>query len=151
MAGTLCSIFGFYLVVRRKYVSAPLLEHEITLRKLTLQAILAGLGILCISACGRASEQRLKGQHAYAVYCADCHDAAQGIGPRLSADVLASRGTAAHLFAYTRETMPYNAGALLTNTQYWDITAFLLARESLIDSGMVLSRHNAKHLNLLLP
>lgn len=101
-----------------------------------------------LAGCESAADQQARGQKAYALYCAACHEAGQGIGPRLTATVLASRGTAARLFAYNRETMPYNAGGLLPDRQYWDITAFLLARETLMDTTRVLRPRAAERLTL---
>ncbi len=112
---------------------------------------LAAAGLLVLASCSGAAEQQARGKQAYGLYCAACHEAGQGIGPRLTATVLASRGTAARLFTYNRETMPYNAGGLLADGQYWDITAFLLAREALMDTTRVLRPRDAERLNLSTP
>lgn len=102
--------------------------------------------ILVVAGCTTRSpeQQRTSGLALYAAYCEYCHDAEEGIGPRLTPNVLATRLTAAQLFIYNKEKMPYNAGGILTDAQYWDITAFLLARSALMNDDIFLDRRNAE-------
>lgn len=136
------------VLARAKYASAIIKQEGRIACPAYLGHALAAAGLLGLASCENAADQQARGQQAYALYCAACHEAGQGIGPRLTAPVLASRGTAASLFAYNRETMPYNAGGLLPDRQYWDITAFLLARETLMDSTRVLRQRGAERLTL---
>ncbi len=101
--------------------------------------------LLLVVACQRDTvpAQQARGAATYAAYCEACHEQNDGIGPRLTPTVLASRMTAERLFAYNRDKMPYNAGRLLTNQQYWDITAFLLARSGLASGNEPLRAENA--------
>jgi len=92
--------------------------------------------------------QRTTGETTYQIYCASCHDTEQGIGPRLTRELLATRGTAGKLFIYNRDKMPYNAGNLLTEEEYWNITAYMLARTNLVDSDIVLNPDNAEYIFL---
>jgi len=90
-------------------------------------------------------EQQARGALAYKAFCQSCHEQDQGIGPRLTPAVLATRTTAAQLFAYNRDKMLYNAGHLLTDVQYWDITAYLLERSNLAKHEGTLRAENADY------
>lgn len=136
------------VLARARYASAIIDRDRRIACPASIWYALATAGLLVLAGCESAADQQARGQEAYALYCAACHEAGQGIGPRLTATVLASRGTAARLFAYNRETMPYNAGGLLPDRQYWDITAFLLARETLMDTTRVLRPRAAERLTL---
>ena len=87
----------------------------------------------------------------YQAYCQACHEADQGIGPRLTPEVLASRGAAARLYSYNRDKMPYNAGGSLSDEEFWDITAYLLGRSALIAPDVLLHSRNADDLGLSPP
>ena len=101
--------------------------------------------LILATACQRDTvpEQQARGVAAYAAYCQACHEQEDGIGPRLTPAVLATRMTAERLFAYNRDKMPYNAGKLLTDEQYWDITAYLLARSGMAGRDEPLWEGNA--------
>ena len=93
-------------------------------------------------------EQRTHGETLYQVYCASCHEIDQGIGPRLTKDVLATRLTATALFTYSQKNMPYNAGNTLTEDEYWAITAYMLAQHGFFESDVVLGPETADGLML---
>lgn len=115
--------------------------------------MLGACAILVVAGCSTRSpaQQQASGLVLYAAYCESCHDAEEGIGPRLPPQVLATRLTAAELFTYNKEKMPYNAGGMLTDAQYWDITAFLLARSRLMKNDIFLDHRNAEDVILALP
>lgn len=115
--------------------------------------MLGACAILVVAGCSTRSpeQQRTSGLALYATYCESCHDAEEGIGPRLTPQVLATRLTAAELFTYNKEKMPYNAGGILTEAQYWDITAFLLARSRLMKDDIFLDRRNGEGMILTTP
>ena len=104
--------------------------------------------VFFLAACNTdtAEEQHIRGAQDYELFCQSCHDQDQGIGPRLTPEVLSTRTTAAHLYSYNREKMPYNAGRLLTDEQYWDITAYLLYRSNLASHEGPLHQNNADYL-----
>lgn len=84
------------------------------------------------------------GEKDYVTFCAACHEPGQGIGPVLTAEVLDDRVTAARLFAYNRDKMPYSAERTLTDEQYWAITAYLVIRSGFMPvDSIVLGLHTA--------
>lgn len=115
--------------------------------------MLGACTILVVAGCSTRSpqQQRTRGVVLYAAYCESCHDTEEGIGPRLTPQVLTTRLTAAKLFTYNKEKMPYNAGGILTEAQYWDITAFLLTRSRLMNDDVFLDRRNAEDVILTTP
>ena len=108
---------------------------------------LAVILLYCMAACSpdTGARQQARGALAYATYCQACHEEEEGIGPRLTSAVLASHMTAAQLFAYHRDKMPYNAGGSLTEQQYWDITAYLLQRSGLSQGTRPLAAKSATY------
>lgn len=115
------------------------MRHKITI------AVLA-LGIFQSLAWG--DEQVARGEKLYEKNCAACHDSVQGAVPRLTRKVLAPYATAAGLFNYIEEFMPYQAGKSLQRDEYWDITAFVLERSGLLPKGIVLGNATAKSISL---
>jgi mono/diheme cytochrome c family protein len=94
-------------------------------------ATLAALLMLGMVGCQREpaetlATQVMMGESHYREACVGCHQATGGLGPVLSAKVLASYGTAAALFAYLRATMPYGAPGTLDAEAYWAIVAYLV-------------------------
>ena len=108
--------------------------------------------LLVVSACTRPNPeiQQALGEAVYAVYCQSCHEA-PGTGPRLTPAILASRLTAARLYTYNQQQMPYNAGGILSNEDYLNVTAWLLHRASLIESNKMLTMRNMDKITLLTP
>lgn len=94
------------------------------------------------------------GKPLYETHCAACHGLdgegtlAQrlvgGIGSLDSATPVKTVGSywpyATTLFNYLRRAMPYTAPMLLTNDNYYAITAYLLFRNDIIEEGTVVSR-----------
>ena len=106
------------------------------------------LPVLCFAAACASDtipQQQARGETAYVAFCQPCHEQDEGIGPRLTPAVLATRMTAAQLFTYNRDKMPYNAGRTLTDPQYWDITAYLLERSDLAQGDRPLSAQSAEY------
>ena len=111
----------------------------------TLLFLMVVAGSACSKTTPQTSEaQRAEGDALYQAYCASCHEVDQGIGPRLSRNVLATRVSVKRLFTYNRKNMPYNAGNTLTEAEYWAITAYLLAREGLFNKDVVLDAASAE-------
>lgn len=102
------------------------------------------------AACGKLTPnaQYELGAEAYETYCASCHIPG-GTGPALDAKVLGYWRTAGNLNAYNKDQMPYNAGGILTDAQYRDITAFMLRREGLLAGDMVLTEGNMDSIRLI--
>ena len=109
------------------------------------------LMILGAAACAKVTpeQQQAQGEALYQTYCASCHEIDQGIGPRLTKEVLATRVSATALFAYNQKNMPYNAGNTLRADEYWAITAYLLAREGFLEKNTVLDAASAEGLRLV--
>jgi len=91
-------------------------------------------------------EQIAQGHALYGTHCASCHEIERGIGPKLTAEVLATRVSAGALFRYTRMNMPYEAGNTLPEAEYWAITAYLLNRYGLTDGSHILDPKSAEGL-----
>lgn len=108
--------------------------------------------LLVVSACTRPNPevQRALGETVYATYCKSCHEA-PGTGPRLTPAILASRLTAARLYTYNQQQMPYEAGGILSNEDYLNVTAWLLYRASLIESNKMLTMRNMEDILLVAP
>ena len=92
--------------------------------------------------------QRIQGQGLYEAHCASCHEIDQGIGPRLTKAVLATRLSATALFSYNQKNMPYEAGNTLLEDEYWAITAYLLNRHGFLENDVVLNTETAEGLML---
>jgi mono/diheme cytochrome c family protein len=93
------------------------------------------------------------GRAVYLVKCAACHGKtgvegpfARLVGPMGDTTKVKTIGNywpyATTLFDYTRRAMPYNAPGSLTNDEVYGLTAFLLAANRIIDSGMVVNASN---------
>jgi mono/diheme cytochrome c family protein len=113
--------------------------------------IAASLTGSCADPATEAREQQVRGESAYATYCASCHEIDGGIGPRLRPPVLATRMTAAALLTYNRRNMPYQAGQTLPIEMYVDITAYLLVRGGFVDSTRVFKEAEAEGIALTAP
>ena len=108
--------------------------------------------LLVVSACSRPDPemQQALGEAVYAAYCQSCHEA-PGTGPRLTPPILASRLTAARLYTYNQQQMPYNAGGVLSSEDYMNVTAWLLHRARLIESNKMLTMRNMDKITLIVP
>lgn len=108
--------------------------------------------LLAVSACSRPDPemQQALGEAVYAAYCQSCHEA-PGTGPRLTPPILASRLTAARLYTYNQQQMPYNAGGVLSSEDYMNVTAWLLHRARLIESNKMLTMRNMDKITLIVP
>lgn len=118
-----------------------------------MHATLRFVGVLLfVSACSRPNPeiQRALGETVYATYCQSCHEA-PGTGPRLTPAVLATRLTAARLYTYNQQQMPYEAGGILSDEDYLNVTAWLLYRASLIESNEMLTMRNMDEILLVAP
>ena len=107
-----------------------------------MKILLFWLCTLLLSACARdtptAQEQVARGEVLYNQFCTHCHEMENGIGPRLTREVLATRLTAASLNRYNQRNMPYEAGNTLLPEQYWEITAYLVQRHGFNPEGLYL-------------
>ena len=85
------------------------------------------------------AQQLERGATVYRRECQFCHDVEGAIGVTMSSKVLASYGTAQRLFNYVQLAMPYQAPRTLPDQEYWDVVAFLVARDSLAAVTSVLT------------
>ena len=115
-------------------------------------ALWIGSGIFVASACSsQAPEvQQELGHAVYITYCQSCHEA-PGTGPRLIPAVLASRLTAVRLYLYNKQQMPYNAGGVLSDEDYLNVTAWLLQRADLLGPNELLTVDNMDTISLTSP
>ena len=120
--------------------------------------VIAPLLILFSTACNGLLEpvatptpdipQVVRGETHYQTYCASCHDQEGGIGPVLKKKVIASHSSAKSLFKYTKNFMPYGAGGVLQEQEYWDITAYLLFKHGYIEEDFVLGPDTVEGISL---
>lgn len=89
-----------------------------------------------------------RGGDLYARYCFQCHDSGEGIGSRLSPAVLSSYRTAAGLFEYNRNFMPYAGEGSLATEDYWDITAYMLVQHGFAAPELELAPEVAAEITL---
>lgn len=82
-----------------------------------------------------AQSQIARGRALYVQYCFACH-LPGSVGPELTRELLASMGTARALFNFIRTAMPQNAPGSLTDQEYWDILAHMLAEAGLLPAEM---------------
>ncbi len=113
-----------------------------------------GLATILLAACGGSKPdpglQQSLGSRVYVNYCQSCHEV-PGTGPRLTRAVLASRLTAARLYTYNQQQMPYNAGGVLSDEDYLNVTAWLLKRANLLTPNTTLSLRNMETILLIPP
>ncbi|HEY4334442.1 MAG TPA: cytochrome c [Puia sp.] len=94
-----------------------------------------------------------KGRAIYLLKCAACHGktGVEGpfsrlVGPMGDTTRAKTIGNywpyATTLFDYTRRAMPFNAPGSLSNADVYNLTAFLLAANKIIDSNKVIDSHN---------
>ena len=121
--------------------------------KYAVHAIILTTLIVFVAACSEQppltpETQLTQGKGLYEAHCASCHEIDQGIGPRLTKQVLATRLSATALFTYNQKNMPYEAGNTLREDEYWAITAYLLNRHGFIEDDVVLNTETAEGLML---
>jgi cytochrome c len=94
-----------------------------------------------------------KGRAIYLLKCAACHGKtgvegpfARLVGPMGDTTRAKTIGNywpyATTLFDYTRRAMPYNSPGSLTDEEVYNLTAFLLAANKIVDSNTVINSHN---------
>ena len=99
------------------------------------------------------SEQAARGAAVYTQYCAVCHGAnLQGEAgtPLMGRTFLQAygSGTAAQLYDFLSRQMPLNAPGSLSQQQYVDVTAFILARNGLPPGATLLSTASLDQVSL---
>jgi hypothetical protein len=72
------------------------------------------------------------GATVYRLECARCHDPDRA-APVLQAETLISYRNAHNLFEYTRRTMRLDKPGALPEPYYWDVTAFMLAANGMLN------------------
>lgn len=92
-------------------------------------------------------QQIESGATVYQAECAHCHDPG-GTAPVLDAPALAAYETARGLFDYTRTTMPPDTPGTLSDGQYWDVTAYMLAAAERLPEGPVVGPDTADEIVL---
>lgn len=109
--------------------------------------------VFALAACGGGggdgatqADQVAAGAEVYTAECAECHDA--GVGPQMTADVLATHGDAASLHEYISTQMPLDNPGSLTEEQYWDVTAYVMQTAGLLPADTILSADTAGEINL---
>lgn len=98
---------------------------------------------------GSNQEERVlqlqNGVRIYEERCARCHDfsrprhGTEQLAMRLGSKELAWHGSVEKLLAYVSDYMPFDEPATLTESQYLDITAFLLYRVELLPASVLLT------------
>ncbi|HLH22485.1 MAG TPA: cytochrome c [Chloroflexota bacterium] len=101
-------------------------------------------------------EQVAAGAEIYASSCASCHgargegagrsapDAPLVVGPR----ALTGFRNAQELYDFTTDSMPQDAPGSLTDEQYWDVVAWLLAQNNISDASAPLGPSTAPGISL---
>ncbi|MBI4505774.1 MAG: cytochrome c [Chloroflexi bacterium] len=88
----------------------------------------------------------------YGQWCIACHgpQGEGGVGPRLigAGQNLARYGTAQGLFDFVSVAMPQNEPRALSGEQYWQLVAFILARNGLLDERAPLAPQNAAQVRI---
>jgi alcohol dehydrogenase (cytochrome c) len=97
--------------------------------------------------------QAARGATVYTQYCAQCHGAnLQGdAGPSLSGQALQQAyggATAAQLYDFTSRQMPQNAPGTLSQAQYLDVTAYILARNGFPSGAAPLNIASLSHVSM---
>ncbi len=87
-----------------------------------------------------------RGQRVYDETCSSCHEAADGIGPHLTANLLRSYRTPRTLFGYIKLAMPQDQPGSLTDQDYWAVVGYLGASRTLLPDGMPLNDRTADSL-----
>jgi alcohol dehydrogenase (cytochrome c) len=110
-------------------------------------------GIQAKSSGGYTSAQASRGATAYTQYCSQCHGAnLQGeSGPALSGQILRQAyggGTAAQLYDFISRQMPQNNPASLSQHQYLDVTAYILARNGFPSGNTPLNVGSLSQVNM---
>ncbi len=80
----------------------------------------------------RVEMQLAWGATVYRLECARCHDRGRS-APVLRAENLIPHRNAHHLFEFNRELMPLDNPGGLPDPYYWDVTAYILAAEGMLD------------------
>jgi hypothetical protein len=124
------------------------------LTRLLLACLLAAAAI-GLTACGSSDRGALRQQESwgdgvFALGCARCHGNRRTPGPLESRQLVSSFPYAAALQQFVRVKMPYDRPGLLTASDAWAVTAFLLARERLLPlrSDHLLGPYTARGIRL---
>jgi mono/diheme cytochrome c family protein len=94
--------------------------------------------------------QIANGESIYRIECAQCHEPG-GTGPELNTAALAAYGTAGELFTYIQRTMPPDTPGSLSEQQYWDVTAYLLATHALLPAETLVGPETGDEIELSQP
>lgn len=103
------------------------------------------------TAYGYTAGQAATGRTTYQANCVSCHGAALqgGVGPALIGGTLGARfDTAASLQVYIAAAMPMTAPGSLSQTDYWNLTAFLLQQNGIAPDGTAIGPGNAAGISL---
>jgi mono/diheme cytochrome c family protein len=119
---------------------------------------IVGTGMLLASPAARAytPEQVTAGQQVYATHCANCHgDRGQGAGPDdpeapllIGARALTGFRDAQDLYQFTADSMPSDKPGSLTQDEYWNVLAWLLAQNTIGGPGPALGPATAAGISL---
>jgi cytochrome c len=97
-------------------------------------------------------DQVSSGADVYSASCASCHgaDGEGGEGPALNDPrALQAYRTASRLHAFVRLSMPYDAPGSLSQSEYFDVIAFLLDWHGLNPEGVVIDAESVDELSLV--
>jgi hypothetical protein len=88
--------------------------------------------------------QLIWGSTVYRLQCARCHESGR-VAPGLTEERLVRYQDANNLFAYIRQNMPLDKPGALPEDDYWDVTAYILAKDKilLVPEQTVLNQKNA--------
>jgi cytochrome c len=112
---------------------------------LGLSALVLALGPLTVSAF--APDQVARGEEVWNNVCARCHAAGSDNpdAPKLlEPPPIKSFVSAAGMFQYVQESMPYDEPMTLSQEQYWDVVAFILAQKGVSIGETPLGPDNAQ-------
>ncbi len=99
---------------------------------------------------GNWEAQQASGQAAYGRSCERCHGASleDGFAAKLSRAALGKYGTALELYEFLRSAMPKGNAGSLPDQEYYDITAYLLAKQGQLTEGQVVGADSAAGIQL---
>jgi mono/diheme cytochrome c family protein len=97
-----------------------------------------------------ANQQIAAGREVYTTDCASCHGAnLQGVdAPALTASILSTYGNAKALVEFISSQMPQGAPGALSETQYYEVTAYIMQHVGLLAAGRSLTPEDAPKISL---
>jgi S-disulfanyl-L-cysteine oxidoreductase SoxD len=107
---------------------------------------MAATGPASASVSAFPADQVVRGEEVWTSVCARCHAAGSDNpdAPKLlEPPPITSFATAAGMFQYVRESMPYDEPGTLTEDQYWAAVAYILTQKGVTGGDVPLGPENA--------